>query len=274
METRRTERRFTTERGTVRYWTSDVVEKTTQPWMVFLPGLLANHHIFDEQVQRFAEEWNCLVWDAPGHGASRPFQMDFTMDDLAEILAGILAQEDIVSVVLVGHSMGGMLAHVFAHRYPERTTGVVTIGAPPLGRHFYSRMKIASAKRMNLLLAAVPHAVIKKSVIPGSAHTHHGQAQMESMLQDYSHSELIEVIAHGQRIIVQAAESYEAAAPPCPALLLCGDHDAMGSILKQNHAWHDELGIPLTLIVGAGHNANVDRPSQVNAAIATFVRDL
>ena len=41
-------------------------------------------------------------------------------------------------VALVGHSRGGMLAHVLARRHPELVTGVVTIGAPrrdPLALH-------------------------------------------------------------------------------------------------------------------------------------------
>ena len=41
-------------------------------------------------------------------------------------------------VAVVGHSRGGMLAHVLARRHPELVTGVVTIGAPrrdPLALH-------------------------------------------------------------------------------------------------------------------------------------------
>ena len=49
--------------------------------LVFLPGLTADHRLFDKQFPFFAGRYNLLTWDAPGHALSRPFTLDFSLMD-------------------------------------------------------------------------------------------------------------------------------------------------------------------------------------------------
>ena len=60
--------------GQIHYWTA---EAPGRPWLVFLPGLTADRRLFDKQTQALSPRFNCLVWDAPAHGASRPFTLAF-----------------------------------------------------------------------------------------------------------------------------------------------------------------------------------------------------
>ncbi len=57
--------------------------QANQPWLVFLPGLTANHRLFEKQVEHFIDKARLFVWDPPSHGESRPFALTWTMDDLA-----------------------------------------------------------------------------------------------------------------------------------------------------------------------------------------------
>ena len=83
-----TEKQYNTPCGVIHYWTNDIqAEKQT---LVFLPGLTADHRLFDGQVKQFEPTHNVVVWDAPGHGASRPFKLNFSLDDKARFLHGIL----------------------------------------------------------------------------------------------------------------------------------------------------------------------------------------
>ena len=96
---------FSTASGKVAYWI-DASAGPDAPWLVFLPGLTADHTLFDAQMAHFAGEANCLVWAAPAPGESRPYPLDFSLDDLARILHAILDAEGIVHPVLVGQSLG------------------------------------------------------------------------------------------------------------------------------------------------------------------------
>ena len=57
---------YETPCGTIRYWTNgrDLPGVT----LVFLPGLTADHRLFDKQLEAFREKYRVLVWDAPAHG--------------------------------------------------------------------------------------------------------------------------------------------------------------------------------------------------------------
>ena len=39
--------------------------QANQPWLVFLPGLTANHRLFEKQVEHFIDKARLFVWDPP-----------------------------------------------------------------------------------------------------------------------------------------------------------------------------------------------------------------
>ncbi len=56
---------YQTPCGTIHYWSSILNLDTTT--LVFLPGLTADHRLFDKQVEYFDGKYNIIVWDAPAH---------------------------------------------------------------------------------------------------------------------------------------------------------------------------------------------------------------
>lgn len=84
--------------------------------------------------ERLAAGTLVVVYDRAGYGRSEagplPRDSGREMDELKAML-------DAASIpgpfVLVGHSLGGLNAQVFASRYPEETAGLVLLDPPPLG---------------------------------------------------------------------------------------------------------------------------------------------
>ena len=62
---------FPTSCGTIHYWTAGK-ENASSVTLVFLPGLTADHRLFEKQIEYFAAKYPVFVWDAPGHAASWP----------------------------------------------------------------------------------------------------------------------------------------------------------------------------------------------------------
>jgi len=85
------ERTYNTPSGTICYWVG--LRDGDLPTLVFLPGLTADHRLFDRQIQYFEDQYNVFVWDAPGHGASWPFRFDFSLMDKARWLDDLLKAE-------------------------------------------------------------------------------------------------------------------------------------------------------------------------------------
>ena len=102
---------------------------TGQP-MIFLHGIGGDKHSFDDQIPHFAETYRVISWDMPGYGDSElPDEMTFPV--LADCLARMMDNLDIPSAIIVGHSMGGMVAQEFVRHYPERVDLLILSGTSP-----------------------------------------------------------------------------------------------------------------------------------------------
>ncbi|MBQ6841689.1 MAG: hypothetical protein IJO80_00550, partial [Firmicutes bacterium] len=89
-----------------------------------------------------------------------------------------------------------------------------------------------------------------------------------------SGSRVLGPIKVGDHAKIAAGAVVLAEVPPCPMLLICGRQDKAGFLLRFNRCWSQQQQLPLQWIDGAGHNANVDAPLVVNAAIESFVINL
>lgn len=100
--------------------------------------------VIDTGLAGGSEEWHALqdalasealvvVYDRAGYGASEPGPLPRDsgreIDELKALLESISVPGPFV---LVGHSLGGLNAQVFAARYPEDVAGLVLLDPPPL----------------------------------------------------------------------------------------------------------------------------------------------
>lgn len=256
--------------GKVVYWV-DATAGPDRPWLVFLPGLTADHTLFDAQMAYFSGTAHCLVWDAPAHGESRPYPLDFTMDDLARVLHDILRVEGADRPIIVGQSLGGYVAQAFIDLYPNEAAGFVSIDSAPLKRKYYPTWEVKFLRHTRGMYAAIPWALLKPWGGWGAAATEQGRANMRSFMDSYPKREYVDLAAHGYRMLADAVEARRAYDIDCPTLLLCGEKDHAGDVRPFNRRWAEGEGFPLVWVPGAGHNSNVDAPDFVNAQISGFV---
>jgi len=106
-----------------------VVEKQADTAVVFLHGWLMSPAMWDAAIARLNGKVRCVALWQPGHGPSSAPPADFSMDQWADWVHDNLQALGIRRAVLVGHSMGGLLAQVTARRFPEMVCGVVLAGA-------------------------------------------------------------------------------------------------------------------------------------------------
>jgi pimeloyl-ACP methyl ester carboxylesterase len=93
--------------------------------VVQIHGAGFGHFNFDPVTPLLAERFRVVDFDMRGYGQSdRPVQ-DYDMEVWADDVAGLLDALGLDRAHVHGTSMGGMVAIVFAGKYPERTTSVV-----------------------------------------------------------------------------------------------------------------------------------------------------
>jgi pimeloyl-ACP methyl ester carboxylesterase len=99
-----------------------------QPTIVFLHGAQNDHSVWALQSRYFAwHGWNVLALDLPGHGLSGGEALA-TVEGMADWLLALLDAAGAGQALLVGHSMGSLIALEAAHRAPERVKGLAMLG--------------------------------------------------------------------------------------------------------------------------------------------------
>ena len=269
------EKQYKTPCGTIHYWINSSAENPAFP-LVFLPGLTADHRLFDKQIEYFEGKYPVFVWDAPGHAASRPFELTFNLMDKARWLDGILESEGLGNPVIIGQSMGGYVGQAYSELFPEKLKGFISIDSAPLQREYTTALDIWLLKRMEPVYRYYPWKSLLKAGTEGVAESEYGRKLMHDimMVYDGDQERYAKLSGHGFRMLAEAMEAELPYKLSCPALLICGEKDRAGSCVRDNRAWHKTTGIPIEWIEGAGHNSNTDEPEKINSLIGKFISRL
>lgn len=97
--------------------------------VVYLHGLGCSKNDFHVAYHRpELEAYTLLAFDFPGCGNS-PYPENATLgiDDLVRITQLVLAALSIKEIVLIGHSMGGLVGLLFAERYSAMVSGFINV---------------------------------------------------------------------------------------------------------------------------------------------------
>lgn len=96
--------------------------------LVLLHGIGSGAASWVQQFEALGGARRVLAWDAPGYGASTPVANASPLAaDYARVLADWLDALGIARCVLVGHSLGAIMAGAFAAAQPERVAGLLLI---------------------------------------------------------------------------------------------------------------------------------------------------
>ena len=125
------EKCITTEYGSVYYWLSDTWNEEKET-IFFFSGLTADYTMFESQVDYFGAKYNLIVWDAPGHGKSRPYEK-FDLKDSTEVIIKIMEENKVENMICVGQSFGGYHIQILIARYLKKVKAFVGIGTSPYG---------------------------------------------------------------------------------------------------------------------------------------------
>jgi pimeloyl-ACP methyl ester carboxylesterase len=99
-----------------------------KPLAVFLHGAGLDHTVWALQSRWLAfHRWNVLAVDLPGHGASAGPPLP-TIQDMAGWVVTLLDALEAAEAVLIGHSMGSLIALETAAAVPDRVAKLVLIG--------------------------------------------------------------------------------------------------------------------------------------------------
>lgn len=102
--------------------------------IVHIHGFGISGRYLEPTARLLARQYPTFIPDLPGHGRSERPQRQPGIPELAEALLGYLDAMHLPRVVLLGNSMGCLIAAEFAHRFPDRVERGVLV-SPAGGPH-------------------------------------------------------------------------------------------------------------------------------------------
>ncbi len=228
------------------------------PDFVCLHGLVDRIEIWDHIAEPLSQRGRVVLVDQRGHGESEAPPGPYRREDLAADVSAVITDLGAEKVVLVGHSMGGIISMTTALAYPDQIAGLVLIGTASQCNEktagWYERIAQAGEKDGNTGLARAIYGKKSKKVIDGDAQ---GISEVTRTLKSLYEDPLTPQLP----------------AITCPVLLLVGDKDPMGPKASSIIAAQFEDS-ELVTIPNCGHWVHVDEPEAVLTAIDRFVARL
>ena len=100
------------------------------PPFLFIHGVACDRSYFAPQAEQFRRGHRTVSVDLRGHGESDKPHQEYTMSGFADDLAWLCEQLNVERPVVVGHSLGGVVAMVLAAQHPDLPTAIVMLDAP------------------------------------------------------------------------------------------------------------------------------------------------
>ena len=99
--------------------------------MLFIPGATCSGNEWDETVERYSKNYECRVFTLAGYAGVPPLSEQPYLDTYKNEIIRYIKSEKLKDIVLVGHSIGGVLSLSIAAELKESLQKVVIVDALP-----------------------------------------------------------------------------------------------------------------------------------------------
>lgn len=254
------------------------------PVLVLVHGIAGSSLTWDGVIGPLARDFTVVAPDLLGHGESAKPRGDYSLGAYASGLRDLLAVLGHDRATILGHSLGGGVAMVFAYQFPERTERLVLVGSGGLGREVSIAIRAAALPGSELvlpLLASTPILRAGGAVagVLGRLGLHAGPDVEEiargfASLGDWEarrafvHTVRAVVDPDGQRV---NAMDRLYLAEGMPTLLLWGSRDPIVPVAHGRAAQRAIPGSRLEVFEGAGHFPHRDDPARFVDVLRDFM---
>ena len=243
------------------------------PPIVFIHGALSDHTAAERQIEAFSEDHTAIAYDVRGHGrTTNPRDEPYSIDRLAEDLHAFVTALNLNRPVICGVSMGGMIAQVYASRYPDHLGGLVL--ADTFTPAFVSRRdRIERNALMNATIRIIRLVGYDrvKGLVTWFGRKLEGDNTTSLRAEEFPDMETVAAVNALEAITAFRETEIDLASITVPTLILYGEHES--SVIRR-HVPTLAAAIPNATVLevpDAGHASPWDNPEFFNRAVRDFL---
>lgn len=238
------------------------VDEGSGPAVLLTHGFAASSQMWQGQIEAFRDRYRVIAWDMRGHGQtdSPEDAADYSEPATIADITAILDACGVERAVIGGLSLGGYMSLAFNLAHPERTRALMLFDTGPgynnpVGREGWNEFAIRRAEAFETQgLASLGDSAEVRAAQHRSAEGLAMAARGMLTQRDAS--------------VIQSLRSIDK-----PTLVLTGANDQ--NFLAAHGYMSEQIpGAMSVLVDDAGHAANIDNPTDFNAAVETFLGSL
>lgn len=243
--------------------------------LLLLHAFPLSGEMWKPQVEALAGTCRCIVPDLSGFGESEASPDGVCrMSDLATDAAALLDHLGIERAVLGGLSMGGYAALAFCETYPDRLRGLVLADTRAgADSEEARRRRLETAEKV----LKEGSGVLVESLAPKllGPRTRAERPDLLEKIAGWIAAAPREGVAAAQRGMAERPDRSGALRRiAVPALILVGAEDEVTPPDESRRMQREIPGAELSILPGAGHLANLERPDAFNDALDSLLRRL
>lgn len=244
------------------------------PVVVLIHGVGLDKDMWAAQEEALRIDCRVIAVDMLGHGDSPQPPAGATLEDYAEHLRGVLDALGVASAVLIGFSMGALVARAFALAWPDRVTALVLLNgvfarSPEVRAAIVARVAEVEAHGP----AANLDAALERWFSPDFRRIH---ADYIARLRDqFAANDPVGYARSYRLFATEDAYGLDRLGEIAAATLVAtGEHD-VGSTPAMAQALASHItGAAVRVIPGARHMMPVEMPAETNALLRGFLQSV
>jgi 3-oxoadipate enol-lactonase len=239
------------------------------PWLVFSNSLATDHTMWDDEAAHLARRFRLLRFDTRGHGRSGASPAPYALGELAADLTSLMDQVGVTRPIVIGLSLGGMMAMDLALSRPEKLRGIVVCAArgdvpPGFAEMWQERIAIARTQGMAALIGSTLERWFTADVLAAQAPY---LASVAAMITATS----VEGYAGCAQALLGLDYVRRLAGVKLPALFIAGANDIAAPAAHMRMMSGLVAGARFVELAPAGHLVNLQQPAAFRAALEDFL---
>lgn len=245
--------------------------------LVLLHGWAMHGGIWpDVLLEKLAQTYRLHIVDLPGHGESRSFALDFSIDNIRTVLEQALLPQLSDKTVIIGWSLGGLVAASLVLEHPSKFKKLILIATSLRFTKNHDWPEAVDAKVLELFannLVEDYKTTLSRFLalqFSGDEHARQGLKVLKQKIFSQP-TPAVTILKQGLDILLTADLRQQGAGIACPVLFVGGEHDTLAPALALSQISETIPYAEVAIIKGASHAPFISHQHEFQEVVTGFL---